>query len=115
MEWVGKILWSANRKFFERLSHSAPASGGWEQCPLAPSLHPEEEGGSSRTAGGQEVACFHPDIHIPDYACGGTASSLLIVAQLPYFTLYHTIFLLKTCDGSYWQSPLLSGFASGSC
>lgn len=56
----------------------------------------KQEEGSSLTAGGQEVACFHSNIHILGYAWGGSSCSPpRYVPEFPHFALYHVIFLLK--------------------
>lgn len=93
-------LWSTVPEFSERLTLDAgsPAlpqvvGGEGARWPLPCT---KEEEGNSLTAGGQKVACFHSNIHIPGYAWGGPSSSPPhYLPELPHFALYHAIFLLK--------------------
>lgn len=56
----------------------------------------KEESGSSLTAGRQEGACCHPNIHFPGYAWGRPSSSPpRYVPQFPYFTLHLALYIFN--------------------
>lgn len=95
MEWAGKILRSVVHRFFLK-SSLCPSQGQWEQCPLAPSLHPEGGRGeliNSWRAGSSLLPflysysriCMKRHLQLPPY----------YVPELPHFTLSHARFLLK--------------------